>query len=65
MTDTHLHILAVVARHSQRRLDEHDAAEGAPRPGSADRRQDLKTRATRTRARVAAAQARRRHPPTT
>jgi hypothetical protein len=63
MTDSHLRILEMAARDSQRRLDEHDAAEGAAAAGSAERRHDLKTRATRTRARVAAALARRRHAP--
>jgi hypothetical protein len=63
MTDTHLRILESMARHDQRRLDEHDATESPPAAGSAERRQDLETQATRTRARVAAAQARRRHPP--
>jgi hypothetical protein len=53
-------ILAMVARQSQRRLDDHDAAGGTPDSASAGLRRDLKTRATRTRARVAAAQARRR-----
>jgi hypothetical protein len=65
MTDTHLRILRMAARHSQRRLDEHDAAEGSATAASAEQRQALKTRATRTEARVAAAQARRRHAPTT
>jgi hypothetical protein len=60
VTDRHVRILAIVARHGQRRLDDHDAAEGAPTAASSERRQDLKTRAKRTRARVAAARARRR-----
>lgn len=61
MTDRHLRILAMAARHSQRRLDEHDDADaGAPSAGSTERRKDLKTRAARSRARVAAARARRR-----
>ena len=64
MTDIHLRILGVMARDNQRRLTEHDAAEVAPAAGTAERRQDLQTTATRTRARVAAAQARRRNPPT-
>jgi hypothetical protein len=63
LTDSHLRILEKAARNSQRRLDEHDAAEGAATAGSAERRRDLKTRATRTRAGVAAAIARRRHTP--
>ncbi|HET6870224.1 MAG TPA: hypothetical protein VFH80_30210 [Solirubrobacteraceae bacterium] len=61
MTDTHLRILESMARHNQRRLDEHDAAEAAP--GSAARRHDLKTTAARSRAQVAAARARRRRRP--
>jgi hypothetical protein len=61
MTDRHLRILRMVARHNQRRLTEHDVAEGAA--GRAERRQRLETTATRTRARAAAAQARRRHVP--
>jgi hypothetical protein len=65
MTDTHLRILEIVARHNQRRLDEHDATEGAPVAESGERRQYLKTRAARTRARLAAAQARRRYLPKT
>ena len=62
MSDAHLRILEMVARYNQRRLDEHDAVEGAAAAGSAERR-DLETRATRTRARVAAARARRRDAP--
>ena len=65
MTDTHLRILTTVARHSQRRLDDHDAAEGKTTAGSVERRDDLQRQATRARARVAAAQARRRYIPTT
>jgi hypothetical protein len=60
VTDAHIKILAMVARKSQRRLDDHDAARGTPDPAYAGQRHDLKTRAKRTRARVAAAQARRR-----
>jgi hypothetical protein len=59
MTDNHLRILETLARSSQRRLDQHDATDPAPTPGSAVRRHDLKTQAKRTRARVAAARARR------
>jgi hypothetical protein len=64
MTDAHMHILAAAARQTQRQLDDHDAAESAPSAGSTERRQDLETKATRTRARVGAAQARRRRPAT-
>jgi hypothetical protein len=63
LTDSHLRILEMAARNSQRRLDEHDAAEGVATAGFAERRHHLKTRATRTRARVAAALERRRHAP--
>jgi hypothetical protein len=63
MSDLHLRILAMAARVSQRRLSEHDAAERPPSAASAKRRQDLESGATRTRARVAAAQARRRGSP--
>jgi hypothetical protein len=64
MTDRHLRILQMVARHNQRRLDQHDTAEGPPAAGSAERRHDLKATAKRSRAQVAAAQLRRRRPPT-
>jgi hypothetical protein len=60
MSDRHIHILAAVARHTQRRLDDHDAVEGTPNAASTERRQHLNTRATRARARVVVAQARRR-----
>ena len=60
MTHPHVRILAMVARHTQHRLDEHDAIEHAPGAASDNRRQDLKRRATRSRVRVAAAHARRR-----
>jgi hypothetical protein len=60
MTDRHIRILRMVARHNQRRLEDHDAALDTPSAASRKRRQDLKSRASRTRARVAAAQARRR-----
>lgn len=61
MSDRHMRILAMAARHSQRQLDTHDAIDDTPDAASMRRRHDLKQRATRTRARVAAAQARRRH----
>jgi hypothetical protein len=63
VTDTHIRILAMAARHSQRQLDDHDAVKGTPSAGSAERRQDLEERARRTRARVVAARARRRQAP--
>jgi hypothetical protein len=62
LTDRHVRILAEVARHHQRRLDEHDGDEDTPSAVSVERRDDLETTATRTRARVAAARARRNHP---
>jgi hypothetical protein len=65
MTDPHVRILAMVARHTQRRLDEYDEIEGTPSAASVKRRQVLKTRAMRTRARVAAAHATRRRAPKT
>ncbi len=63
MSDRHTRILEMAARHSQHQLDEHDAIDAIPNAASKKRRQDLKQRATRTRARVTAAQARRRHRP--
>jgi hypothetical protein len=59
VTDRHVRILAKVARHSQSRLDEHDDDDRAQDPASAERRHNLTIVAARTRARVAAAQARR------
>jgi hypothetical protein len=58
MSDPHIRILRHVARHRQRDLD---AADHLGDPASTARRQDLAQTATRTRARVAAAQARRRY----
>ncbi len=57
MSDRHLRILMAAARHSQRRLD--DARDDTSSPRTAQRRRDIEQRATRTRARVAAARARR------
>jgi hypothetical protein len=65
VSDLHLHILNLVAHRNQRELNHHDAVNHVGDAASAARRQDLERTATRTRARVAAAQARRRyHPPT-
>jgi hypothetical protein len=61
MSDRHVRILAMVARHSQRKLDD-NAIAGTPSAGSTERRKDLKARAIRTRARVVAARARRQRP---
>ena len=62
MTDLHLRILGMVARQRQQELDDHDAADHARRPASAGHRRDLEQAAGRTKANVAAAQARRHHP---
>jgi hypothetical protein len=59
LTDRHVRILELVARHGQRRLDDHDAKATEPTASEA-RRHDLATTATRMRARVAAAKERRR-----
>lgn len=61
MTDVHIRILSLVARSTQRDLDDHDATDRAADAASALRRQDLARTATRTRARVTEAQARRRY----
>jgi hypothetical protein len=60
MTDVHLRILRLLARQRQRELDEHDAA-GHPDASSGGRRHELERSAGRTRANVAAAEARRRY----
>ena len=60
MTDRHIRVLRVIARHRQHQLDNHVAANGVPDATSAERRQDLERVAARTRARLNAAQARRR-----
>lgn len=57
MTDGHRRALETLARHSQRRLEQQDAA---PAAVSGPRGHELQARAARTRARVAAARARRR-----
>ena len=62
MTDRHMRILRVVARQTQRKLDDHDAADAIPDAGSTARRRDLEQTTARTRAHVAAAEARRRQP---
>jgi hypothetical protein len=61
VSDLHLHILSLVADRNQRNLNDHDAADQPTDPGSTARRHDLEQAATRTRARVAAAQTRRRY----
>jgi hypothetical protein len=62
MTDLHLRILRMVAEHRQSALDDDDAVGGTHGRASAGRRRDLEKAARRTKANVAAAQARRRHP---
>jgi hypothetical protein len=61
MSDRHLRILRAVAHRRQQQLDDHDAVDTRPAVnGSSRRRDDLARTAARTRARLAAAQARRR-----
>jgi hypothetical protein len=62
MTDLHVRILGMIAEHRQSALDDHEAAGHTHGRASAGRRRDLETAARRTKANVAAAQARRRHP---
>jgi hypothetical protein len=60
MSDSHLRLLRGLARQRQRELDEHLAARVSPRGLPSQRQQRLEGRATRSRERVSAAQARRR-----
>lgn len=62
MTDAHIRILRLVAHQRQRELRNHDAVDRKRDGVSTDRREDLERAATRTSARVADAQARRRQP---
>lgn len=62
MTDVHLRILRLLATQRQRELDDHDGADHTGDGGSAGRRRELEQAAGQTRARVAAAEARRRYP---
>jgi hypothetical protein len=62
MTDLHLRILRMIAKNRQSALEDHDAAGHSHPRASAGRRNDLEKAARRTKASVAAAQARRRHP---
>jgi hypothetical protein len=55
-------MLRVLARHRQRAVDDRDAADTMPDAGSTVRRHDLERTTARTRARAAAADARRRGP---
>ena len=59
MSDLHIRILRLVAHQRQRELDDHDAVEHAEDTASTGQRRQLVRIATRTRARVADAQARR------
>jgi hypothetical protein len=62
MSDRHIRILRAVAHRRQQQLHDLDAPDGRPEViGSTVRRHDLERTAARTRARLAAAQARRRH----
>jgi len=62
MTDLHLRILRMVAEQRQRALDDHNAADHAADPRSGEHRRDLARAAGQTKAKVAAAEARRRRP---
>jgi hypothetical protein len=62
MTDLHLRILRIVAKHRQCELNDHDAADHTGGPASAGHRSDLEQAAGRANANVAAAEARRRYP---
>ena len=62
MTDLRLRILRMIAEHRQSASDDDDAAGHTHGRASARRRGDLEKAARRTKANVAAAQARRRHP---
>lgn len=59
MTDVHLRILRMVARQRQQELDAHDAADHIGDAASTGDRRDLEQAAGRTKANVAAAEARR------
>jgi len=59
MSDRHLRILRLVANARQRALDDHDAADHTEQSVAVVRRRHLKRVATRTKARVTEAQARR------
>jgi hypothetical protein len=64
VSDLHLRILRLVAHRNQRELDAHNTTDPGERAASTARRHDLAQTAARTRARLAAAHARRRyHPP--
>jgi hypothetical protein len=60
VADSHLRLLRAFARHQQRKVEDLDAV--GPDGGSGGRRHDLERTAARSRAQVAAAEARRRRP---
>lgn len=62
MSDLHLRLLRAVANQRQRRLEDHDAAEHTGDAAAAADRRDLERAADRTKANVAAAEARRLYP---
>jgi hypothetical protein len=59
MSGLHLRILRMVAEQRRRELDDHDAADHTGNAASAGRRRDLEQVAGRTKANIAAAEARR------
>ncbi|MDQ6820512.1 MAG: hypothetical protein M3076_09305 [Actinomycetota bacterium] len=61
MSDLHIRLLRLVALRRQRELDDYDAAAHLQDPASTERRRHLVRTAIGSRARVAAAQARRRY----
>jgi hypothetical protein len=61
VSDLHIRILRLVAHRTQRDLDDHDAVDHVWDTACAGRRQDLARIATRSRARVTEARARRRY----
>ena len=62
MTDPHIRILRLLAHQRQTELRDHEAVDHDRDAVSTDRRRQLERAATRTNARVADAQARRRQP---
>jgi hypothetical protein len=61
VTDLHLRVRRMVAKQRQRELDDHDTAGRTSDTASAGDRRDLEHAAGRTKANVAAAEARRRY----
>ena len=62
MTDLHLRILRMIANQRQRTLEDHDATDLISDTASRDHRRGLEQAAGKTKANVAAAEARRRFP---